>query len=501
MSKIERHFLPFRKNIIGIDSTFTTPYGEMPLVYADWIASGRLYGPIEKRIQEIIGPMVGNTHSESTETGRAMTHAYHLAHKIIKEHVNAGEKDVIITAGFGMTAVVNKLQRILGLKVPDHLLTLNFSDGLPGERLFKTEDEIRPVVFVTHMEHHSNHTSWLETIADVIVLQPDENLEVNPEELERQLSKYKNRKTKIGAFSACSNVTGLFPPYRELARIMHRHGGIVFIDFAAAAPYVDIDMHPENDPDGYLDGIYFSPHKFLGGPGASGVLIFNSDLYNCKVPDHPGGGTVSWTNRWEVRNYFTDIEAREDGGTPGFLQAMRTALAIDLKNSMGTGNIAARERELVDRALNRLRYIPEIHIFADNNNERIGAISFYVEDIQHELVVRLLNDRFGIQVRGGCSCAGTYGHYLLDLTQMQSQKIKEMIDHGDFSTKPGWVRISLHPTMTDKELDYILEAIEEVIANRNEWAEDYYYTEESGQFIHKSCPAPVEEDFRSWFKL
>ncbi|MCK5674711.1 MAG: aminotransferase class V-fold PLP-dependent enzyme [Spirochaetales bacterium] len=501
MSNLEKHFSKFRAEIIGIDETFKGPYGEVPLIYADWIASGRLYGPIEKRMQEVIGPMVGNTHSESSETGRAMTHAYHLANRIIKKHVNADENDVLITAGAGMTAVINKLQRILGLKAPCMVNSLNFENGIPCERVSKEHSDSHPVVFVTHMEHHSNHTSWLETIADVIVLQPTDDLKVRSEELEIQLEKYKNRKIKIGAFSGCSNVTGLFPPYRELSRIMHRHGGISFIDFAASAPYVDIDMHPENDPDGYLDGIVFSPHKFLGGPGTSGVLVFNSKLYNSKIPDNPGGGTVSWTNRWGERSYHADIEAREDGGTPGFLQAMRAAMVIDLKNSMGVASIAERETELMGKALACFRKIPELNILGDNNDKRIGVISFNIEDMNHNLIVRMLNDRYGIQVRGGCSCAGTYGHYLLHVTKVQSEKITEMIDHGDLSLKPGWVRISFHPTMSNKELDYILDSVETVIKNRKEWAEDYYYHDESGEYVHKTWAAPTIHDFEKWFKI
>lgn len=501
MTSLEQHFLKFRNEIIGIDASFEGPYGRVPLVYADWVASGRLYGPIEKRMQEVFGPMVGNTHSESSETGRAMTLAYHLAHKIIKKHVNANDDDVLITAGAGMTAVINKLQRILGLKAPCMVNTLNFENGIPCERVSKEHSDNHPVVFVTHMEHHSNHTSWLETIADVIVLQPTDDLKVSCDELEKQLVKYKKRKIKIGAFSACSNVTGLFPPYRELTRIMHRHGGIAFIDFAAAAPYVDIDMHPKNDLDGYLDGVVFSPHKFLGGPGTSGVLVFNSRLYDSKIPDNPGGGTVTFTNRWGVRNYYTNIEAREDGGTPGFLQAMRTALVIDLKDSMGVANIAEREDELVEKALASFRKIPKLHVLGDNIDKRIGVISFYVEGVHHNLIVRLLNDRFGIQARGGCSCAGTYGHYLLHVTKSQSEKITEMIDHGDLSQKPGWVRISFHPTMTDKELAYILDAVESVIKNRKEWAEDYYYNNESGEYIHNTWSAPTTEDFQEWFSL
>ena len=307
---------------------------------------------------------------------------------------------------------------------------------------------------------------------------------MDPDHLENQLDKYADRKMKIGAFTAASNVSGILPDFRTLAEIMHRHGGIAFIDFAASAPYVNIDMHPADRPDGYLDAVYFSPHKFLGGPGSSGVLVFNKLLYNNLIPDHPGGGTVNWTNRWNERSYITDIEAREDGGTPGFLQAIRAALSIKLKEEMSCEKMAIRERELLDRAINFLRNIDGIHILADGNDDRIGVISFYTEGVHHNLMVKLLNDHYGIQVRGGCSCAGTYGHYLLDVTKMLSSTITREIEHGDLTHKPGWIRLSLHPTMTNSELDFILNAIAETYEHIDELAMDYTLETSTGEFVH-----------------
>lgn len=501
MSNLEQHFSKFRSEIIGIDSKFKGPYGEVPLVYADWIASGRLYKPIEEQMIDVIDPLVGNTHSESSLTGRVMTYAYNVAKNIIKKHVNAGSQDVLVMEGFGMTSAINRLQRILGLRIPDHIFNEDLTDELSAETVLLKRKNLRPVVFVTHMEHHSNHISWIETVADVVILEPGENLKINCSELERQLEKYKSRKIKIGAFSAASNVTGLITPYKELAEIMHKHGGFVFVDFAASAPYVNIDMHPENDPEGYLDAIYFSPHKFLGGPGSAGVLVFNSDLYNCNVPDRPGGGIVNWTNRWGGISYYSDIESREDGGTPGFLQTIRTALAIRLKESMDTKKIRMMEDYLFTRAIERLRLITGIHILEDNDKERIGVISFYSEKIHHNLIIRLLNDRFGIQARGGCSCAGTYGHYLFNISQEKSKEMTDMIDKGDVSTKLGWVRISLHPTMTVDELNYILDAVEKIFINSSSWSKDYRMDIKSGEFFHINWSEPKEDDYQSWFDL
>ncbi|MBK3517238.1 aminotransferase class V-fold PLP-dependent enzyme [Carboxylicivirga marina] len=489
MSTLSGHFEKFRKNTIGYDATIQTPYGEKPLVYADWIASGRLYGPIEELMKNKIGPMVANTHSESSDTGMIMTNIYKHSHSVIKEHVNAGPDDIIITAGFGMTYVINKLQRMLGIRVPEQ-----------AQKFFSIPIDQRPVVFLTHLEHHSNHTSWLETNADVVVIEPDDQLLVNPDALRREIEKYKNRTLKIGSFSACSNVTGVRTPYYELARIMHENGGFCFVDFAASAPYDDINMHPEN-PLESLDAIFFSPHKFLGGPGSSGVMVFNRSLYHNSAPDNSGGGTVDWTNRWGKYRYIDDIEAREDGGTPGFLQSIKAALVIKLKEKMGVENIHAREDEMIKKILTSFRQIPGINILANNVDKRLGAISFYIDDLHFNLAVRLLNDHFGIQVRGGCSCAGTYGHYLLHVDYYTSNKITSKINKGDLSEKPGWIRMSVHPSMSDEEVDYLISSVKHVAENWREMEADYNYEAAQNEYYHKDVPAKKPDDYRDWFEF
>jgi selenocysteine lyase/cysteine desulfurase len=490
MTILEQHFKPFRDNTIGNELIFNTPYGAKKMIYADWIASGRLYKPIEDRISNVFGPYVGNTHTETSETGTLMTKAYHHAHKLIKKHVNAGPNDVIITAGSGMTTVINKMMRVMGLKKCGIQQSSNCIQK--GEK---------PVVFISHMEHHSNHTSWLEANVDVVVLQPDKDMLVDLVELRSQLELYKDRSFKIGSFTACSNVTGIETPYHEMARIMHEYGGVVFIDFAASAPYVDIDMHPSDDDMKKLDAIFFSPHKFLGGPGSSGVLIFDRSLYKSETPDNPGGGTVDWTNPWGEYKYIDDIEIREDGGTPGFLQAIKTALAIEVKNLMGTSFMRQREEELVQKAFVEFRKIKGVKILADNVEKRLGVLSFYLEDVHFNLVVKLLNDRFGIQVRGGCACAGTYGHFLLDVSYDQSKEITDLINHGDLSQKPGWIRASLHPTMTNQELDALIDGVREISENHLEWGKDYVYNKHNNEFRHKNEPVDKTEVIIPWFKF
>jgi selenocysteine lyase/cysteine desulfurase len=350
------------------------------------------------------------------------------------------------------------------------------------------------------MEHHSNQTPWYETIADVVIIEPGPALEVVPDHLREAIKKYESRSLKIGAFTSCSNVTGVRTPYYELAGIMHEYGGICLVDFAASAPYDPIDMHPEN-PMQKLDAILLSPHKFLGGPGSSGVLIFDASLYRNEVPDQPGGGTVKWTNPWGEYKYVDSIEEREDGGTPAFLQTIRAALCFELKHQMGLDNIRTREKQLLERAFAGLDGIKGLHILADNLRDRLGVISFYRDNIHYNLLVRLLNDLYGIQVRGGCACAGTYGHYLLAVSHDKSKEITEKINHGDLSEKPGWVRWSIHPTTTEEEVDIMLEALQFISRNHSELGRQYNYQMHENQFWHKNTdPSETILFMNKWFR-
>lgn len=488
---LEAYFEPFRRQIIGIQQRYQSPYGEQPLVYADWTASGRLYAPIERILSQEIAPFVANTHTETSLCGATMTAAYHQALRCIKQHVGAGKNDVIISTDSGMTGVVNKLQRILGLRLHERFAP--FVDIPPHQK---------PVVFITHKEHHSNQTSWIETIAEVVVVRAGDDGLTDLEIWRETVDAYRERPLKIAAVTSCSNVTGIKTPYHDIAAIMHQAGGYCFVDFACSAPYIHINMHPA-DPLRKLDAIYFSPHKFLGGPGSTGILIFDSALYTNKVPDVSGGGTVKWTNPWGEHSYIDDIEAREDGGTPAFMQTIRAALCCQLKDAMGVDNILMREREILDILWAELDRIEGLHILAGEHRQRLGVISFYFEQFHYNLVVRLLSDRFGIQMRGGCSCAGTYGHYLLNVDRQHSHRITDQIELGCLLEKPGWVRLSIHPTTTNQEAEYIAHALQQIALYGEEWKKDYRYDSLNNDFKHVNCTENSDEmqRARGWFAM
>ncbi|MDV7186432.1 aminotransferase class V-fold PLP-dependent enzyme [Lutibacter sp. TH_r2] len=488
ISSLEKYFEQFRNNIVGENQTFESPYGEQEIIYTDWTASGRLYRPIEEKLLNEFGPFVANTHTETSITGSAMTMAYHKARNIIKQHVNASENDVLITDGTGMTGVVNKFQRILGLKV---------SEGLKD--FTNVPEELKPIVFITHMEHHSNQTSWLETIANVVIIPCQESGLICFKSFKKLLIQYKNRPIKIASVTACSNVTGIRTDYYKISKMIHQFGGLCFVDFACSAPYVNINMHPE-DKEAYLDAIFFSPHKFLGGPGTSGVLVFNKKLYKNMVPDNPGGGTVNYTNPWGNHDYIDDIETREDGGTPGFLQTIRIALAIQLKEKMGVENILKREHEINKIVFQKLKNIPNLITLASKHEDRLGIFSFYIEDVHFNLIVKLLNDRFGVQTRGGCSCAGTYGHFLLHVDQQASKNIEGQILEGCMIDRPGWIRMSIHPTISNKNVHFVCDAIKQVAENHKKWSKDYEYSSEKNDFVHKTSIPSEKTIVNNWFR-
>ncbi|CAM1364966.1 aminotransferase class V-fold PLP-dependent enzyme [Tenacibaculum soleae] len=489
MTNLEQYFNKFKNNIVGINQTYISPYGEQKMIYTDWTASGRLYRPIEEQLLHKFGPFVANTHTETSTSGAAMTLAYHQARNIIKQHVNASNDDVLITEGSGMTGVVNKFQRILGLKICENLKENTI---IP--------DEKRPIVFVSHMEHHSNQTSWIETIADVEVVPCNEAGLVCLDKFEATIQKFKDRPIKIASIVAGSNVTGIKTDYHKIAALIHKYGGLCFVDFACSAPYVDINMHPEKEEE-YLDAIFFSPHKFLGGPGSSGVLIFNKKLYKNMIPDNPGGGTVSYTNPWGGHDYFDDVETREDGGTPAFLQTIKIALAIQVKNQMGTDKIKQREDEINPIIFNCLENLEGVKILAPNHKDRLSIFSFYYEKYHFNLVVKLLNDRFGIQTRGGCSCAGTYGHFLLNVDQNTSNKIKDQISEGCNTEKPGWVRLSVHPTVTNEEIQFICHSLKTLTENIKEWSKDYKYDMVKNDYVHITTEPIEKKLIADWFTL
>ncbi|MDP2339466.1 MAG: aminotransferase class V-fold PLP-dependent enzyme [Deltaproteobacteria bacterium] len=470
-----------RQGIIGKSAVIRTPHGVLPKRYFDYTASGLPFAPIEDLVRERVLPWMANTHTDQSATGGYMTELYEQAHTKAHKHVNAAVDDVTVFCGSGATGAINKLVRVIGLLVPE-----------PIERMVRVRAQIkdseRPVVFISKMEHHSNDLPWRESIADVVMIGFDDDGRVSATELELMLRdpRYAKRPLKIGSFSAASNVTGIKNDTDALARVMHAHSGFACFDYAAAGPYVDIDMHPA-DPAARKDAVFLAMHKFLGGPQAPGLLVANKKLFRSRVPVEPGGGTVVYTSPWDWR-YTEELTHREEGGTPNIVGVIRAGLALELKEILTTERIDRVERRLMQRAIERFSKIPEVLVLGSPDAPRIGILSFVVDEgrLHYNLVAKLLSDRWGIQTRGGCMCAGTYGHELLGVGPARSFEIKCALDQGDASGRPGWTRISFSPATTEDEMRVLLDAIVELAKNHREWARDYEMDPATASWHHKA---------------
>lgn len=441
-----------RNAVIGDKQPISTPFGEMPLVYADYTASGRSLSFIEDFIQQQVLPYYANTHTETSFTGAQTSALREEARRQIKVALNCSAADKVIFCGPGATAAINKLLDILNLRLPQDL-----------SRRYSLENQIpeaqRPVVFIGPYEHHSNELPWRESIADVISIPETTCGQIDIEVLEAQLSAYADRPMLIGSFSAASNVTGIKSDVAAVTAVLKRHNALAFWDYAAAAPYVGIDMNGEHP----IDAVFISPHKFIGGPGTPGLLVAKESIMKNSVPATVGGGTVVYVTP-EDHRYIVDQERREEGGTPAIVESIRAGLVFKLQQEVGTDEIERLEGEFIGRAITRFKDCENLEIMGNPDAHRLSIVSLRFKhenkDLHYGFVVSLLNDLFGIQARGGCSCAGPYGHSLLGMDMTYSKAIESEIEQGASILRPGWVRLNFNYFIAEEEFEYLVKAIE-----------------------------------------
>ncbi len=483
MKTFEKTSALVRQNEVGRRASLETPFGRRLICYADLTATGRYLHFVEEWIRRV-RPFYANSHTAVSSTGRIMTELREEARRVIRRSVNANADDVVLFVGAGATAAVNKLVGLLGIRIPEPLeREYALSSAIPPER--------RPVVIVGPYEHHSNELPWLESVADLVEVGLDARGAIDLADLDTRLAQYADRPLKIGSFSAASNVTGVLSDVCGIARVLHRHGAYACFDYAAAAPYAPIDMHPA-DADERIDALFVSPHKFIGGPQASGILVAHRDLFRTRTPERPGGGTVDYVSgpTHDAVDYVPRLEEREEGGTPGIVSDLRAGVAFLVKEMLGPEKVLEHEIALAARAMKRLAKHPRIHLLGSLELPRLAIVSFNIEGLHHDLVSALLDHVFGIQNRAGCACAGPYGHRLLGIDRARSERYRAQIAKGLNGIKPGWVRLSIPFYASEADVEFMLSAVEFVADHGRHFVPAYALDWQDGVWRHRERPVP-----------
>jgi selenocysteine lyase/cysteine desulfurase len=462
-----------RAGLIGEGAEFMTPFGKKTLTYADYTASGRALRQVEDFVAEHVLPYYANSHTEASFCGAYTTGLREEARALIASEVNAGPDCSVIFSGSGATSAVNRLVALC---------------GIAGET--DKSGTGKPVVFIGPYEHHSNILPWRESGAEVIEIDEADGGGPDLTKLEYELRSRTDRPLLVGAFSAASNVTGILTDVDAVTRLLKRYGALAFWDYAGGGPYLTMDMDPE--PGLEKDAIFLSPHKFPGGPGASGLLIIRNSVVRATRPTWPGGGSVAYVSPW-AHDYLESVIEREEAGTPNVIGDIRAALAFIVKASIGPDFIAKRDRELCARAMAVWSKNPHINILAADHKTRLPIFSFTIRDnkgghLHHELVTKMLSDIAGIQVRGGCVCAGPYGHRLLGVGRHQSETIRAEIRAGNEIEKPGWVRLNFSYLMDDEKADYIIDNLDQLAHKAPEISRFYVGNKSTAKFEHQSDP-------------
>jgi hypothetical protein len=264
--------------------------------------------------------------------------------------------------------------------------------------------------------------------------------------------------------------------------VLHAHGALACFDYAAAGPYLPIDMAGK-------DAVFLSPHKFIGGPGTPGVLVVKRSLLRNRVPSVPGGGTVLFVTP-AAHSYHPDPVVREEGGTPGIVESIRAGLVFALKEQVGAEEIHRREHDLARRALRSWGANPNIEILGNTAVERLPIVALGLRHrgrlLHANFVVAVLSDLFGIQARSGCFCAGPYLHRLYEIDDLFSARMHAEVARGQMGAKLAFTRLTFNYFISETVFAYILDAVHLIAEHGWKLLPLYRFDPRSGIWRHRA---------------
>lgn len=444
-----------------IINPFTKKYNN--IIFADDVASGRPCHIVDSLMTSNINPYYSNTHSNAT-CGILMKDMVNKTKDIIREELHLNLEQKIIFSGNGCTGAINHLTYKIDLDRYSHI-----------------------VIHSSPFEHHSNFLPWNELLKRHSTLYSgisEHRLIDYTKDFESTLDKYisdletelstgnNNKRLDILALSGCSNVTGkrfdlFYDDVVKFVKDYQRKGFNVFtvIDYACSAPYIDLDVSR-------FDACAFSGHKFLGGQTTPGVLIANETLLQIDVPFQPGGGCVNSADDKHT-NYKQDKELLEMCGTPNICGIIRLGYVLTIKRSIIDrihNNDLIIGNFITEKLLKLEAKYPDLKVLGlkSRHPRDLPIFPITIKGLHYNLITVLFNDLFGIQTRGGISCAGTLGRIFRET---------ENVD--------GWCRISFNYLLTKRQIIKIIKSLEFIIIHGKRFADYYSYDKNKNLFSFK----------------
>ncbi|WP_440055356.1 aminotransferase class V-fold PLP-dependent enzyme [Pseudoalteromonas sp. T1lg65] len=456
----------FKKAFIGSELTCINAEGKtLSRIYLDSAASTLAFAPAQQATQAFL-KYYANTHSSVHLSAKISSEAVAWAHQRVLSFFGATQGYSAVFQGNGATSPLNRLAR-----------------GLSELRADKS------TVLVSLMEHHSNdlpHRAHAKKVIHINIQDATGEFQgVDLIELEA-LCKAHQQQLNYIAVTAASNVSGHITPIYDIAEIAHKYGAYIVVDGAQIAAHAPIQLAQDN-PQRSIDFFVFSGHKTYA-PGSPGVLIGKTQLLDQLKPEFYGGGMVSEVSKFDysVSGLLFD---KEHAGTLNIPGIFMLATTLDFLDRVGMYSIYEKECMLTQYLIEMLQTIEGVKVYANTSNtQRIGAVSFNIQGLPHELLALILNDYFAIAVRNDCFCAHPF------VRECLVDELWEIEDETQLPLYQGMVRASIGLYTNKADLQALEHALTCIVNNKAYYVSQYKLTDEL-HFVHKTFKLETQQYF------